>query len=159
MQQTNLRRTIQPYVGHTVICSGITIFFIYVSLKTSDWQLTIWWVALGLPLVAFAYLYFGLKYRVLWDEAGVYMRASGGSERHLGFNEITSVKCETAISQSRPFRRIVIHGRKSDPKAFIDVSLRHFRLNDIDQLMTAILAHRPDLKIPNVSTNGEVEFR
>jgi hypothetical protein len=118
--------------------------------------MTIWWVALGLPLFAFAYLYFGLKYRVLWDATGVSMRASGGPERHIGFDEITSIRYVVASSQSRPFRRIEIHGRKSDPKAFVDVSLRHFRLDDVDEMMTAIRMHRPDLKVPKVAMDGRV---
>jgi hypothetical protein len=154
----NLRRTIQPYVGQTIIFTGLTIFFVYLSLKTSDWQITIWWVALGLPLAAFAYVYFGLKYRVLWDETGVYMRASGGPERQIGFDEITSVKYELAAERSRPFRRIVIHGATHDPKAFVDVSLRHFRLDDINEMMCAIREQRPDLRVPTVAMDGRVDF-
>jgi hypothetical protein len=154
----NLRRTIQPYVGQTIIFTGLTIFFVYVSLKTSDWQITIWWVVLGLPLAAFAYVYFGLKYRVLWDENGVYMRASGGPEKHIAFDEITNITYETSASQSRPFRRIVIDGATHDPKAFVDVSLRHFRLDDINEMMSAIRAHRPDLRVPTVAMDGRVDF-
>jgi hypothetical protein len=154
----NLRRTVQPYVGQTIILTGVALFTIYESIRTSEWQMTIWLFAFGFPLFAFAYLYFGLKYRVSWDETGVSMRASGGPERHIAFDEITSVKYETAVSQSRPFRRIVIHGHKHDPKAFVDVSLRHFRLDDVDEMMNVIRAHRPDLTVPTVSTNGHVNF-
>ena len=155
----NLRRTIQPYVGKAIILTGVTLFSIYESIRTSDWQMTIWWVALGLPLAAFAYLYFGLKYCVLWDETGVYMRASGGPERHIAFDEITNIKYEIAASQSRPYRRIVIYGAKHDPKAFVDVSLRHFRLDDINEMMCAIREHRPDLRVPTVAMNGRVDFK
>jgi hypothetical protein len=154
----NLRRTIQPYVGQTVIFTGVLCFSLYVSLRTSDWTMTLCVVFVVLPLFVFAYLYFGLKYRVLWDETGVYMRASGAAERQIPFDEITSIKYVVAASQSRPFRRIEIYGNKHDPKAFVDVSLRHFRLGDINQMMNAIRARRPDLKVPAVSANGRVEF-
>ena len=153
----NLRRTIQPYVGQTLILIAVTVLLIWLSLKTSDWH-GVWALAVIWPLFAFAYLYFGLKYRVLWDETGMYMRASRAAERHITFEEITNIKYEIAASQSRPFRRIVIHGRKRDPNAFVDVSLRHFRLDDIDEMMTAIRTHRPDLRVPTVSANGRVDF-
>jgi hypothetical protein len=103
--------------------------------------------------------FIGLKYRVLWDETGLVMRASGIPERHIRFDEITEVRTERAqvsefFAQSRPFRRIVVHGPKHDPKAFIDISLRHFRLDDIEELLKAIRLRRPDLAVPTVSVGG-----
>jgi hypothetical protein len=105
---------------------------------------------------AFAVLtYIGMKYRVLWDETGVVMRASGGPERLIRYQEITEIKIERAqvsefFVQSRPFRRIVIYGRKRHPNEYIDVSLRHFRPADIDELLAVIRTHRPDLAVPKV---------
>jgi hypothetical protein len=95
-----------------------------------------------------------MKYRVPWDETGVVMRASGG-KRLIRYDEITEIKIERAkagefLIQSRPFRRIVIHGRKRDPTEYIDVSLRHFRPADIDELLAVIRSHRPDLTVPIV---------
>ena len=151
----NLRRTITPYVGLTLIFAGITIFSVYVAHKTSQWDL-MWGPAVILLLFPFAYLYFGLKYRILWDETGVYMRASGGPERHIRYEDITSIRNETAMSQSRPFRRIVIHGHKRNPNAFIDVSLRHFRLDDIEELLAKIRTCRPDLVIPAIPAGRRI---
>ena len=152
----NLGRTIQPYVGQSVILTGVTVFLMWVCIRTSDWN-AMWALAVIWPLFAFSTLYFGLKYRVRWDETGVYMRASGGPERHIRFDEITSIHYVLAASQSRPFRRIEIHGNKRDPKAFVDVSLRHFRMDDISQMMDAIRIRRPDLQIPTISPTGRVE--
>lgn len=149
----NLRRTITPYVGYTLIFAGVSVFSTYVAQKTSQWGLM--WVAAGIwPLFA-VIVYIGMKYRVLWDETGVVMRASGGPERRIQYDEITEIRNEMAqvsefLSQSRPFRRIVVYGRKHDPDAFIDISLRHFRLEDIEELLTAIRTRRPDLAIPTV---------
>ena len=157
-ERVALRRTVQPYIGVGVIFSCVTILVVYESLKSSDWQFALLFVCLVIPLFSFGYLNFGLKYRVLWDGAGVYMRASGGPERHIGFDEISSIRYKVSASQSRPFRRIEIHGAKRDAKAFVDVSLRHFRLDDIDTMMKEIRAHWPDLRVPTVSMNGRVEF-
>jgi hypothetical protein len=151
----NLRRTITPYVGQTLILLGITVFLAYVAHKTSQWNL-LWAAAAMWPLFAFAYLYFGLKYRVLWDSIGVYMRASGMKEERLvRYEDITSIRYETArvsefAAQSRPFRRIVVKGHAHNRNAFVDISLRHFRLEDIEKLLTEIHARRPDLTIPRI---------
>jgi hypothetical protein len=148
-----LGRTITPYVGQALIFAGVTAFMVYTGLRTSQWGL-MWG-----PVViwgGFAVLtYIGMKYRVLWDETGVVMRASGVLERLIRYDEITEIKIERAqvsefLIQSRPFRRIVIHGRKRHPNEYIDVSLRHFRPTDIDELLAVIRTHRPDLTLPTV---------
>ena len=86
------------------------------------------------------------------------MRASGGPERHIGFDEITKIRYEVAgatevLAQSRPFRRIVIFGAKDDPNSRIDISLRHFRGQDIKNLMSTICERRPDVSIPAIPFN------
>lgn len=150
-KRVNLRHTVTPYVGYTIIFSGVTLYVAYGAQEYSQWKML--WGPSVLWIVFIPLIYFGMKYRILWDETGVYMRASGLPERHIRFDEITSIRYELAqptefLAQSRPFRRIVIHGHNSEPNAFIDVSLRHFRLEDIEELMTAIHGHRPDLAIP-----------
>jgi hypothetical protein len=151
----NLRRTITPYIGQTMILVGITGFFVYVAHRTSEWKI-LWAAAAMWPLFALAYLYFGLKYRVLWDSIGVYMRASGmKEERLIRYEDITSIRYETAqasefAAQSRPFRRIVVEGRGYKRNAFVDISLRHFRLEDIKELLTEVHVRRPDLTIPKI---------
>jgi hypothetical protein len=148
-----LGRTITPYVGQTVIFASVTGFMIYMGLKTSQWGFL--WGATVIWALFAGFIYIGMKYRVLWGETGVVMRASGGPQRLIRYDEITEIKIERAqVSefpvQSRPFRRIVIHGRKRHPKDYIDVSLRHFRPADIDELLAVIRSHRPDLAVPTV---------
>ena len=149
-----LRRTIQPYVGQTLILVLVTAFAVFESVTSSDWRFMLA-PAVFLPLYGIYFLYFGLKYRVFWNEERVVMRARGGPDHQVRFDEITSVKKETSsaadvLAQSRPFRRIVVAGRANDPEARVDISLRHFDLRDISQLLTAIHCHRPDLDIPTV---------
>ena len=101
---------------------------------------------------------FGLRYQIHWDNTGVVMRASGGPDRRIDFNQITKIEYEKASaaefnSQSRPYRRLVIHGRRNTPDAFIDISLRHFRPDDIGRLLRTIHQHRPELILPTVRPN------
>ncbi len=149
-----LRRTIRPYVGQIVILAAVTAFAVYESFASSDWGF-MWAPAVFLPLYGVYFLYFGVKYRVLWDKDSVVMRASGGAERRIQFDEITSVKNERSsagdvLAQSRPFFRIAVY-RNRDPNGFVDISLRHFRLEDVEELLTAIRKSRPDLSVPRTS--------
>jgi hypothetical protein len=154
VQVTPLRRTIQPYVGQSVIFSGFTVFCFLIFAKTSEssflWFPLVPWALFGVFVV-----FFGQKYKVLWDQESVIMRASGGPERRIRFDEITLIRNEISsasdvLAQSRPFRRIAIYGRRHDPTARVDISLRHFDLQDINQLLTAIRARRVDLNVPTV---------
>lgn len=149
-----LKRTIQPYVGQSLLLLAVTAFAIYESVASADWNF-MWAPAVFLPLYGIYVVYFGMKYRVFWSKDSVVMHASGGPDRCIRFDEITSVKKEISsvgdiLAQSRPFRRIVVCGRKQDPNARVDISLRHFDLNDINQLLTAIRAYRSDLEIPTI---------
>lgn len=81
------------------------------------------------------------------------MRASGGPDRRIRFDEITEIKYEIGASESRPFRRLVILGRHNVPDAFIDVSLRHFQMDDIQKLLSDIHEHRPELTLPAIPLN------
>ena len=53
---------------------------------------------------------------------------------------------------SRPFRRIVVSAgagaRVPESARRVDISLRHFDLRDIHELMAVIKARRPDLSLP-----------
>lgn len=150
-----LRRTLRPYLGQTAILAGLTVFLFYAAVTKSGWEL-FWAGMLIWPFFAAYVVFFGMKYRILWNSECVIMRASGGPERRIRFDEITEIRKEVGqpsefLAQARPFRRIAVYGRKHDPNARIDVSLRHFQLRDIEQLLTKIRQLRPDLKVPTVA--------
>ena len=154
---TILRRTVTPYTGQTLILVMFTIFVSWVAYTKQQWGF-LWGGGLVWLLWASYILLFGMRYRIIWNDAGIIMRASGGPERHIGFDEITEIPYEVAgatefLAQSRPFRRIVILGRRSHPKTLIDISLRHFRTQDIKNLMNAIHERRPDVTIPTIPFN------
>jgi hypothetical protein len=148
-----LRRTITPYKGQIAIFSVITIFLLIVAYRSSQWALA--WS----PIViwaGFAVLaYFGLRYKVLWDGNGVVMCASGVGEKRIPYDEIAEIRIERAdvsefMAQARPFRRIVVYGNAGHPVKSIDISLRHFRPRDIDELLREIRIRRPDLVVPAI---------
>jgi hypothetical protein len=157
-----LRRTIRPYVGQLVILAAVTVFAVYESVASSDWGF-MWAPAVFLPLFGIYFLYFGMKYRVLWSKEAVVMRASGGAERHIPYDEISRVRNEVSsandvLAQSRPFFRIAVYGSR-DPNTFVDISLRHFRLEDIQELLATIRNRRPDLDVPMISKDSVGRLR
>jgi hypothetical protein len=148
-----LGQRITPYVGQTVIFASVTAFMVYTGLRRSQWAFV--WAPTVIWALFAVLIYIGMKYRVLWGETGVVMRASGGPERRIRYDEITEIKIERApvsefLGQSRPFRRLVVHGRKRHPNEYVDVSLRHFRPADIDELLAVIRTQRPDLAVPTI---------
>jgi len=149
-----LRRVATPYIGQILILVGVTMLLFFVATKKQQWAL-LWSAGLIWVLFALYVFLFGLRYKVFWNDAGVEMHASGGPVRRVEFGEITGVRYESAsgreyLSQARPFRRIVILGRRSDPRALIDISLRHFRNKDIENLLAAIRERRPDITLPTL---------
>jgi hypothetical protein len=147
----SLRRTFTPYMGQTTIFSAVTLFLTVVGYKSGEmsflWGVPLIWTLYGLLVLI------GLRYRVAYDETWVIMRASGGADRRIRFVEIAEVKYEIGASKSRPFRRLVILGRRDVQDALIDVSLRHFQLDDIQKLLSKIHEHRPDLALPPMPSN------
>jgi hypothetical protein len=89
-----------------------------------------------------------------WCKITPALTARGGKRRLL-FSEIEGMKYETAsadefLAQNRPYRRLVVFGHTQGQKTFIDVSLRHFRKEDIQTLMEEIAKQRPDLSLPSI---------
>lgn len=148
-QTRYLRRTIRPYTGQIIIISLVTFGALLVSIKTNEWGLflamTVAWLLLGILV------FIGMKYKISWTSEEVCQRASGGPEACIMYEEITDLGSEVSkrsemFSISRPFRRIVISGNGNHKQ--IDVSLRHFRDEDVLELMKVIHSHRPDLSLP-----------
>jgi hypothetical protein len=144
----------QPYVGQISILLLATGVAVFTSAKSSDWNI-MWAPAVYWPLFAIYVYFFAAKYKISWESGSLTMHASGSSERKILFGEITSIKSEVSsvgdvVAQSRPFRRVVVQGRADDPTARVDISLRHFDLRGIQELLDAIHGQRPDLEIPMI---------
>jgi hypothetical protein len=105
----------------------------------------------------FAFLYFlNSRYQIFLENAEITMRAASLSAdpkapTSIKISDITLIKREvsdvhTTVKLKRPFQRISIYD-KSDNK-FIDISLKHFLMQDIRKLMKLIKEKRPDLDVP-----------
>lgn len=151
MPVKELRRTFTPYAGGCVILCAFTLLELFAAIQLRDLSVFLWTCP---PFWAIAALYVLLarRYRVLYSRDGVTM-CWDFRKRTITYEDITSIRYETASLadgnfMTRPFRRIVIHGRRKDRNAYIDVSLRHFEPGDIEALFRELSGLRPDLTIP-----------
>jgi len=146
-----LRRTIQPYAALLIIWLAITFLWIFVILKTNDLS--------GLILIALLWAigiwsqYGNTRYRIFWENGAIRQIAANKNTTTIKASEITRIVQErsdlqTLFSYTRPSRRIAIYGDGSNGHKWIDVSLKHFAVEDIRRLMRTIHEHRPDLSIP-----------
>ena len=149
----SLRHSLTAYRSRIVILSAVTALSLYAVAISGDWK---WLLAASgiCVLSGLEAFFFGLKYNVFWDDSGITMSAAGISGRRILFDEISAISYEVGRSESpkqtRPFNRVVIHSRPQAQNAFIDVSLRHFRLEDIQTLLDAVHERRPEVQIPEV---------
>ena len=146
--ETNLRRTFAPYAGQTVILSLASIGSFAVAWEKSVWGL---FGAMAVPWGFYAvFVAISLKYRISYGQEYIRRRASGGPDAVIRYDDIESVELGSAnasemVAQSAPYRRIRISDGGDMP---INISLRHFRDEDIRRLMAVIHQKRPDLGLP-----------
>ena len=147
-----LRRSAEPYIGFAVIWALVTVFMIVPSLKTHNWG-PLGAALLGGLVFYVPIVFMGTRYRNWWKDGEIIQRAANYSMVTIRSSEITTVKPEvsdaqTLISLRRPFRRIAIYAGDGSNKRFVDVSLKHFKHEDIRKLVDYIHKRRPDLSLP-----------
>jgi len=143
MKSTKLRFSIQPYVGMGVACALSLVMLFIISFETKTWDplIEFWW----LPSLLFAgWVFIGTRYRIFYDHACVKMVASGLAPVLIAYSEITRIRNESSFEQGRPFRRIAIYAGDR----FVDLSLKHFVIEDVRSLIGVIQGKRPDLEFP-----------
>lgn len=147
----NLRRTHGPYIGiPVIIVLAMGIWIPYVQ-KTHDLK-PVWFLG-ALLLVSSLIPYAGSKYRIWWKDGAVHRTTAGlfySALTTIKLEDITSIQEETSniktfVTMSRPLRRIVMYGNTSQGPQKIDVSLKHFKQEDVSRLMELIHKRRPDL--------------
>jgi len=143
-----LRRTITPYFGILIILTIVTSI-VFVKAQGID-ELK----ALAVIWIPFLFYYLvGNSYRIFLIDKAVIQKGFGVKTFVIAAEDIRDIKEEASLGETRsflvqrPYQRIVISSRK-DPKGYIDVSLRHFKMQDIVKLLSEIHAMRPDLKLP-----------
>lgn len=67
------------------------------------------------------------------------------------FCDIAVVQSEASIERGRPFRRIAIYpANVGISRKWIDISMKHFVIGDIQNLLAVIREKRPDLTLPTI---------
>lgn len=145
-QLMKLGFSVQPYIGMGIVCVLWLAMLIFIAAHEKTWTLLleIGWLP---PLLFAGWVFIGTRYRVLYDDKRVEMTASGRASVSILYDEIVSVAKEASIERGRPFRRIAIHADSN----FIDVSLKHFAIDDVRNLMRVIHEKRPGLALPEIS--------
>lgn len=145
-----LRRTFTPYIGQSVILFLVTVMALYVSWSNGTWGLfltmPVGWIFFGI------FVYIGSLYKIYYSAEEICRQASGGPNRCIKIDQIAKIEMERAsvnemVAQSSPLRRIKISDGNG---VYINVSIRHFRDEDVRCMMSIIHKRRPNLEMPKV---------
>lgn len=143
-----LRRRLGPIIGIPVIFCIPLVALILGSLRTDDFS----WIKIVLPVFVILYggmLFFQLGYKISLKDNKIIQRASGGKITTIDIQEIEKVARETSdlstlLSFKRASSRITVYEKEKN----IDISLKHFKSEDIRKIMRIIHEQRPDIFIP-----------
>jgi len=146
-----LRRSIHPYAALLIIWIVLTLLGLFDAIKFRDLN----WLGAIAALwgIGIATQYANIRYRIFWEDGQIKQIAANRDVTIIRTSEIDRIVLETSDLQTllalrRPSQRIAIYAQgKSGPK-WIDVSLKHFAVDDIRRLMRAIHERRPDLSLP-----------
>lgn len=96
-------------------------------------------------------MWLGMRYRGFYSHDHVGMQGAGLVPVIIEFGRIELVRDETSVERGRPFRRVAVYPKQSHgTKRWVDVSLKHFRIEDIRGLLGIIKRQRPDLVVPEI---------
>lgn len=89
-----------------------------------------------------------LRYTVTWNGRAIVQTAFGKRSVSISPDAITRIRFETSDTRTlfkanRPYRRVAIYAGDE----FIDVSMKHFKLDDIRKLIGILRRTRPDLSV------------
>lgn len=148
-----LRHSVAPFLAFAIPMALVAVIGLYAAYATGTASF------LGYFLVPFAFyipwVMLIRRYKISFTSTTVFRQASGMTPLSIDVDAIRTVKLESGGTEDRfwirrPFRRISIYANASGKDdSFIDVSLKHFVLEDIQKLMRAIQARRPDLQLPH----------
>jgi len=146
-----LRITIEPYVLFPIIILILVGIYVPYVQRTNDWNPIYF---LTLLLLIYSWIsYTSMRYRIWWEKGRVYQRSGDMIITSVDINDIKEIKQEssdlaTLAAYNRPSKRITLYAETSEGPEQIDVSLIHFKINDVKGLMRRIHEKRPDLEMP-----------
>ena len=128
------------------------------AVLTNTWE-SMQGVLLSITVISvlyFAFLYFfNSRYQIFFEKGVISMQAASLSNSNaltsIRVSDISSIQRETSnlhttVKLKRPFQRIAIYDKNHNK--FIDISLKHFAMEDVHKLMKLIKEERPDLVLP-----------
>lgn len=146
-----LRLVARPYMLYPILIVFLVVISLPYIIRTHDYGM------LAGPILVLFFsviiVYFGTRYRVWWRNGNIVMRSADKIFVIISVEDIKSIKQETSdlhnvVKMRRPVRRISIYSNTLDGDKFIDISLKHFNLEDIRKLINLIHERRPDLEMP-----------
>jgi hypothetical protein len=162
MNKFKLRHSSKIYFGLFLIYVLLMVGLSSLAGLTSNWESMkdILFLLTGVFALYFSFLYFlNSRYQVLLEKDVITMRAASLSNdpkayTSIRISDITAIRQETSnvgttVKLRRPFRRIAIYDEHN--QKFIDISLKHFLLEDIRKLIEFLKEKRPDLDMSKVT--------
>jgi hypothetical protein len=153
-QFSSLRRRHRPYVVFAVPIGAVSVFLTYLGIAKHDTSSLVSAVVVWLGFVPmWAIMY---RYAIFWNDSEIRMRAFGIPSATLRISDIQRIAYERSdvrqlLGVSRPSPRISIYGPLASRRSgVIDISLRHFELKSIRDLLGAVRHARNDLAIPTL---------
>jgi hypothetical protein len=150
----SLRRNRQPYAVFAIPVALLSVSAAYVGINRHETALVVAagavWIGF-LPMWAIMY-----RYAISWTDSEVRMRAFGVPTAIIRYSDIQQIKYERSgvrqlFGLSRPSPRISIYGHaETGISVVIDISLRHFYLKDVQEILGRIGSTRKDLSMPKL---------
>jgi hypothetical protein len=151
---SSLRRRQRPYLVFAAPLAAVSVFATCVGIARREASLLVSAVVLWLGFVPM----WGIMYRyaIFWNDLEIRMRAFGIPSATLRISDIQRIAYERSdvrqlLSVSRPSPRISIYGPLASRRSgVIDISLRHFELKSVRDLLGAVRHARNDLTFPTL---------
>jgi hypothetical protein len=147
-----LRKTLGPTLFFVVLVSIAFLPLIPYIARTHDFSPIS--VLLVFAPIALWYAWVQTKYAISWQDGAITQRTMGGPPVIISVAEIYQVVLERStiqqmVSLSRPGpRRLAIYARTTSGVKVVDVSLVHFKRDDVEMLMKLVHERRPELVLP-----------
>lgn len=141
-----LRHALSPSIVWIVMFGGVDVLALYAMIGEHkfNWNI-VSAIALLSALAAFI-ISLNLRYAITWNGTAIVQTAFGLPKVFIKPTDITKIRFETSDTRTlfkanRPYNRVAIYSGNK----FIDVSMKHFKIEDIRKLIAVIRETRPDL--------------
>jgi hypothetical protein len=141
-----LRHTLSPSIMWIVMLGGVDMLLLYAMISEHAFNWNIIGTIALISSMAIFIVSLNLRYTITWIGNAIVQTAFGLPKTTIKLTDITKIRFEisdtrTLFKANRPYNRVAIYGKNK----FVDVSMKHFKIEDIRKLVAAIRRTRPDL--------------